>query len=183
TQHAERTDSVGGRQQAQILSVDTSDSNVHLGAVEAGDKLIDPADETVTSMARRTGAVAGINAGFFDIHASGQPVSGTIVDGRVWKSPQHRFNASLGVRPDGSMVIGPQEFTGTVTDGAASHALNSINWTNDALAGSITEVTPELGGPTALSKASTLVLGSSDGSTLTVTSVASVTSLPALTTG
>lgn len=183
TQHAETIDSVGGRQRAQILSVDASDRNVRLGVVEAGDKLIDPADETVTSMAKRTGAVAGINAGFFDIHASGQPESGTIVDGRVWKSPQHNFNASLGVRPDGSMVIGPQEFTGTVTDGAATHALNSINWTNDAIAGAITEVTSDLGGPTALSKASTLVLGSSSGSTLTVTSVATVASLPALTTG
>jgi hypothetical protein len=109
--------------------------------------------------------VAGINAGFFDIHASGQPESGTIVDGRVWKSPQHGFNASLGVRPDGSMVIGPQEFAGSVVDGAASHPLASVNWTNDALGGAITEVTPDLGGPTAL------------------TSVESVSSLPALDAG
>lgn len=162
------------------MSVDMTDPNVRLGVVEAGDKLIDPADETITSMAQRTGAVAGINAGFFDIHASGQPESGTIVDGRVWKSPQHNFNASLGVRTDGSLVIGPQEFAGTVVDGAASHALNSINWTNDALGGAITEVTPDLGGPTALAKASTLVLGTLDGSTLTVSSVGPVTSLPAL---
>lgn len=181
--HSETLDTVGGRQQAQILSVDTTDRNVRLGVVEAGDKLIDPADETVTSMAQRTSAVAGINAGFFDIHASGQPVSGTIVDGRVWKSPQHGFNASLGVRPDGSMVIGPQEFAGTLADGAATHPLNSINWTNDALGGAITEVTPDLGGPTALAKASTLVLGRLDGSTLSVTSVGPVTSLPALDAG
>jgi len=46
TSHSETLDSVGGRQQAQILSVDLTDPNVRLGAVEAGDKLIDPADET-----------------------------------------------------------------------------------------------------------------------------------------
>ena len=170
-QYAETYDTVGGRQHIQVLTADLADPNVRTGVLEAGDSVIDPADETTSSMAHRTGAVAGVNGGYFDINATGQPLGGVISDGTILKSPRANFAAQLGVKPDGTMVMGPENFSGTVTDGTQSHALASVNTTNDSAAGGITELTPYLGAATGLT-AATLVLGhnGADGS-FTVDSV------------
>ncbi|MCU1679593.1 MAG: Ig domain protein group 2 domain protein [Amycolatopsis sp.] len=180
-EYSETYDTVGGRQHTQVLDVNLTDPNVRLGVVEAGDVVTNPADETVTSMATRTHAVAGVNGDFFEIHASGRPLGGVISDGRLLKSPRPGFNAQLGVRADGSMVLGPQGFTGTIADGTSTHALASVNVVNDIVAGGITEVTPDLGGATGLA-ASTLVSGHrGSGSTLLVDAVQpGVTSVPTL---
>jgi exopolysaccharide biosynthesis protein len=180
---SETYDAVGGRQHTQVLDVDLSDRNVRVGAVEAGDQITYPADETVTSMGNRTGAVAGINGDYFDINATGRPTGGVIAGGRLLKSPQPGFNAQLGVRADGSMVIGPQAYSGTVTDGSATHAVTSVNTVTDIAAGGVDKVTPDLGGPTTVAS-STLVVGHATGDTLTVDSVTpGVTSIPKLAAG
>jgi len=46
------------------------------------------------------------------------------------------------------MAIGPETYTGTITDGPASTALNSVNVVNDVTAGGITRVTPPWRRPT-----------------------------------
>lgn len=179
-------DTVAGRQPLQTLSVDATDSNVRVGVVGAGSTLINPADETVSSMASRTGAVAGVNGGFFDINATGQPIAGQIVDGEIWKSPQHNHDGTFLVRDDGTMAIQDEEFTGTITDGSNTHPLYSINWSADATGDNITEITPRLGGPVDVSKIHpVLAIGatSNNGSTLTVTSVAATDTLDALADG
>jgi len=183
TEHSEVLDTVSGRQSVRLMNVDTNSRNIRLGVVGAGDTLINPADETTSSMATRTGAVAGINGGFFDVNASGQPLDGEIVDGTIWKSPRRNHNGTFVVLKDGSNAIRDEEFSGTITDGAVTHDLFSINRTGDASANQITEITPHLGGPTDLSTTSPVfVQGTSKdgGVTLTVTSVAPITSLPAL---
>jgi len=58
--HTETYQTVSGAQRAQVMNIDLTNPNVRFGAVEAGDQLIDPADETISSMATRTGAVAEI---------------------------------------------------------------------------------------------------------------------------
>jgi exopolysaccharide biosynthesis protein len=180
TEHSDTIDTVSGQQHTQVTNVDLTDANIHLGTVEAGNVLTDPADETVSSMAARTGAVAGINGDYFEINASGRPLGGVISNGVVLKSPRPDYNAQLGVRPDGSMVIGPENYTGTITDGTAIHALTSVNVVNDVPSG-ITEVTSALGATGALSGAATLVLGHLLGGSLVVDSVQQgVTSVPAL---
>ncbi len=163
THFSETYDTVGGRQHTQVLDVNLADPNVRVGVVEAGDTVTDPADETVSSMADRTRAVAGVNGGYFDIHRSGAPIGGVISDGVLVKSPEPGFAAQLGVRPDGSMVMGPETFTGTVTVGSASRPLTSVNTVADLAAGGITEVTPSLGACSGLT-AGTLVLGHRSGS-------------------
>jgi exopolysaccharide biosynthesis protein len=179
TENSETLDTVAGRQHTQILSVDLANPNVRVGAVEAGNTVIDPSDETVTSMGDRTGAVAGINGGYFDINATGQPNGGSVVNGQILKSPPAGYNAELAVLPDGSMTIGPENFSGTITDGSSAQPLTSVNVLADAAAGKITEVTPAIAGSTQkLTAAETLVTGTVNGQTLTVTSVTSnVTSL------
>ncbi|MEU6204246.1 phosphodiester glycosidase family protein [Micromonospora musae] len=179
--YAETYDTVGGRQRANVLDVDLTDPNVRIGVVEAGDKLTNPADETVTSMAERTHAVAGVNGDYFEIHQSGRPLGGVITDGKLLKSPRPSYNAQLGVRADGSIVLGPQSFSGSITDGAAAHPLTSVNVVNDLATGGITEVNSYLGA--AEVPAATLVLGRpSAGNRFVVQSVQTdVTTVPQLT--
>jgi uncharacterized repeat protein (TIGR02543 family) len=186
TLHSDVLNTVAGREPAQVLDVDPGNSNVRFGIVNAGSTLINPQDEKISSMAARTGAVAGVNGGYFDINASGQTNLGEIVDGEIWKSPQSPHEGTFGVKKDGSIVIGNEAFSGSITDGAATHALTSINWTSDDTGDNITEITPRLGGPTDVSAANpTLVQGTSTdgGKTITVASIAKITSLPALANG
>jgi len=184
TQYSQTLDTVAGRQHAQIMNVDLASKNVQVRAVEAGNAVIDPADETVKSMGTRTGAVAGINGGYFDINASGQPTGGSVVDGQIYKSPPTGYNAELSVLSDGTMKIGQENFSGTITDGSQTEPLTSVNIPADAAAGKITEVTPVLAtAAQSLTAAATLVSGTltaAGGSqTLTVTSVqAGIKSLP-----
>ncbi|MGN6126241.1 MAG: phosphodiester glycosidase family protein [Humibacter sp.] len=181
TEHSDVLDTVTGREPGQVLNVDMTDPNVRVG-VQGMTTLINPKDETISSMAARTGAVAGINGGFFDINASGQPDQGQIVDGEIWKSPQHNHAGTFVVLDDGTAAIRDEEFSGTITDGSATHALYSVNWTSDATSGQITEITPRLGGPTDVSASKPVyVSGTSTdgGKTITVASVGAITSLPA----
>ncbi|WP_328885952.1 phosphodiester glycosidase family protein [Streptomyces sp. NBC_00316] len=157
--YSETYDTVGGRQHIQVLKADLGDPNLRVGMVEAGDTLTNPADETPSSMAHRTHAVAGVNGDYFEIHASGRPLGGIISNGHLLKSPKPGFASQLGVKPDGTMVMGPETFSGTITAGSAIRALTSVNTVNDMASGGITEVTPYLGETPGLSKPSTLVLG------------------------
>jgi exopolysaccharide biosynthesis protein len=182
--YGETYDTVGGRQHIQVLTADLTDPNLRVGMVEAGDTLTNPADETPSSMAHRTHAVAGVNGDYFEIHASGRPLGGIMTDGRLLKSPQPGFDSVLAVKPDGTMVMGPQTFSGTITDGSATHALSSLNTVNDVATGGITEVTSDLGQAPGLAKPSTLVLGHTAPGGLVVDTVQSgLTTVPQLASG
>lgn len=182
--YSETYDTVGGRQHMQVLTADLTDPNLRVGTVEAGDTLTDPADETPSSMAHRTGAVAGVNGDYFEIHASGRPLGGIVSGGHMLKSPKPGFASQLGVKPDGTMVMGPETFSGTITDGSASRPLTSVNTVNDVSAGGITEVTPDLGETPGLAQPSTLVLGRATDGGFVVESVRTgVTTVPRLTAG
>ncbi|MFB7494532.1 phosphodiester glycosidase family protein [Streptomyces sp. NPDC056161] len=182
--YSETYDTVGGRQHIQVLKADLGDPNLRVGTVEAGNTLTNPADETPSSMAHRTHAVAGVNGDYFEIHASGRPLGGIVSDGHMLKSPKPGFASQLGIKPDGSMVMGPETFSGTITDGSATHSLTSVNTVNDMATGGITEVTPDLGETPDLAKASTLVLGhATDGGFVVDGVQTGVTTVPRLTTG
>jgi exopolysaccharide biosynthesis protein len=176
TEYSQTIDTVQGRQHTQVMNIDLANPNVQVRTVEAGNEVIDPADETLESMGDRTGAVAGINGGYFDINATGQPTGGAVVDGQIDKSPPSGYNAELSVLANGTMTIGQENFAGTITDGTASEPLTSINIPSDAAAGHITEVTPVLAATAqALTTAATVVTGTVSGpqsaQTLTVTTV------------
>src|SRR5665213_2564195 len=57
-----------------VVELDPHDPTVRLEAVVARDRMISKG-ETVSSMAARTGAVAGINADYFDIGNTNQPLN------------------------------------------------------------------------------------------------------------
>lgn len=176
TYESESIASIDGNVPIHVVTADTRDDNVRLGAVVSNDSVVDPDNETVSSMANRTGAVAGINGGYFDFNASGQADHGEIVDGEIWKSPTADHEGTVSVRADGSMVYGKQEFSGTVAvDGGPSRSLTSVNRLDDAGGDGITQVTPRLGdvSSTWFGGARVMALGTSDddGATITITDV------------
>jgi exopolysaccharide biosynthesis protein len=179
--HTETYQTVGGAQRARVMNVDLTDPNVRFGAVEAGDKLIDPADETISSMANRTGAVAGVNADFFAINATGQPMGMVVQNGVLEASPVASWPYDLEVLTNGQMQFATEKFTGTVDDTTTGStrtlvALNRIDQTG------LTAVTPYLGATSI--GASTVATATVSGDALTITSVkTSQTSLPQLTAG
>ena len=143
--HTDTYQTVGGVQHATELNVDLTDPNVRLGVVESHNELSDPANEIPSSMANRTGAVAGINGDFFDIYGSGRPHGMVVVDGRLVKSPNPGWNQNLVVRADGSIGIGAEAYSGTATDGSASHPISSVNFVDDLSANGLVRITPDLG--------------------------------------
>ncbi|WP_041540370.1 phosphodiester glycosidase family protein [Catenulispora acidiphila] len=136
---------VGGVQHSTELNVDLSDPNVRLGVVESHNEINDAADEVPSSMANRTGAVAGINGDFFDIYGSGSPHGMVVIDGRLVKSPNPAWNQNVVVRADGSIGMGAEAYSGTATDGAASHPITSVNTVADLSANGLVRITPDLG--------------------------------------
>lgn len=159
--HTDTYQTMGGAQHATVLDVDLADSNVRLGVVESHNVLSDPLDETVSSMADRTGAVAGVNGDFFEIYGSGRPEGMVVQDGRLVKSPNPARPWNLVVRADGSIGIGDESYTGTVTDGAASHPISSVNTVGDLASNGLVRITPDLGDSGAI-PASVVVAGHRD---------------------
>src|ERR1700734_1965019 len=170
---------VGGAERAQVMDVDLADPNVRLGLVEAGNKLVDPADETPSSMADRTGAGAGTNGDFFDINASGQPLGMVVQDGVLEASPVASWPDELEVLTDGQVKMATETFTGTAADAVtgASQPLAGVNRTDQS---GLVAVTSFLGA-TSVTPSVVATATENGGSplSLTITSVTSgVTSLP-----
>ncbi|HEY1820902.1 MAG TPA: phosphodiester glycosidase family protein [Trebonia sp.] len=179
--HTETYQTAGGAQRAQVMDVDLADPNVRFGAVEAGNELIDPADETVSSMAGRTGAVAGVNADFFAIHKTGQPMGMLVQDGVLEASPVSSWPYDIEVLAGGQVKITTESFSGTADDTTAgsTEPLAAVNRIDQA---GLTAVTRYLGA--APVPPSTVATAAVTGDMLTITSVSStVTSLPRLAAG
>src|SRR5215469_1917996 len=179
--HSETYQTVGGAQRAQVMDVDLTNPNIRFGAVEAGDKLINPADETISSMANRTGAVAGVNSDFFAINATGQPNGMVIQNGVLEASPVASWPYDLEVLTNGQVQMATETFTGTATDTttSSSEALAAVNRIDQA---GLTEVTPFLGA-VSISRSTIASATVSDG-VLMITSVAtSQAALPQLASG
>ncbi len=132
----------GGPVQVSMLDVDLTNPSVCMGVVQAHDQLISP-DETISSMANRTGALAGINGDYFEINGPGRPIAMVMRDGQLLQSPT--YHHVLGVTPAGALTISVPSFSGRVITAYASHILNSVNIYNDAAKGGMVLITPALG--------------------------------------
>jgi uncharacterized protein YjdB len=180
--HTETYQTVGGAQRAQVMNVDLTDPNVRFGMVEAGNKLVDPSDEVISSMADRTGAVAGVNADEFAINTTGQPMGMVVQNGVLEASPVASWPADVEVLNNGQFEFTTETFTGTADDTTTGStdplvALNRIDQTG------LTAVTPYLGASTIGESTIAAATVGSNGA-LTITSVkTSQTSLPQLTSG
>jgi hypothetical protein len=137
---------VAGPEQISILTIDLTRPTLHLGVVQAYNRLISP-DETLTSMANRSGAVAGINGDFFEVHGSGVPIGEELINGQLLHSPNPHFFTVVGVTLSGRITIGPESLLGDVIDGASSYRLFSINHYSEFNNGRLLLFTPALGEP------------------------------------
>ncbi|WP_291057065.1 phosphodiester glycosidase family protein [Herbiconiux sp.] len=145
-------------------TIDLTAAGVLPQVVQSNDRIFQPVgtpagtnpeitNETVTSMANRSGAVVGVNGGYFDndkgpllADVTPQPFSGVVcggvvIDGQVWKSPPNNadLNASIFVNADGTMGIGQVYFDASIqvvaADGSIQdqHALDSVNTLGDGV--------------------------------------------------
>jgi Exopolysaccharide biosynthesis protein related to N-acetylglucosamine-1-phosphodiester alpha-N-acetylglucosaminidase len=171
---------VGGPEQVSQLNIDLSNPNVRLGIVQAHDTLFSQ-DEPISSMANRTHAVAGINADFFNMYGTGDPIGMVEINHRIIQSPSAA--AVLGITPSGQPNIAYESFSGTVTDGSASHALSSINRYGDTKGDHLAFFTSDLGSSLTFSGDTVALLKAVNGTndTYTVQSIqTNSNSLPAL---
>ena len=93
------------------LSLNLSIPSVRLGVGLAHNHLISE-DETVSSMVRRSGAVAGVNGDFFDVGNSGIPLNIVVQDGQLLRSPAGR--AALAIDKNGSAEIARYRWHGSI---------------------------------------------------------------------
>ena len=91
-----------GPEVVSIVIADPNEPTVQISTVLAHDRLVS-ADETVSAMARRSGAVAGINGDYFDINASGRPTGVLVQNGALVHAPDGR--AALVVHADRSVAF------------------------------------------------------------------------------
>lgn len=73
-----------------VLAVDLHDPTVHIGTALAQNRLVS-SGETVSSMADRTQAVAGVNGDYFDINQTNQPLNLLVQDGMLVRMPMQRW--------------------------------------------------------------------------------------------
>lgn len=117
------------------LWVDLREPALRLGAVLANDRLIS-GGETVSAMARRSGAVAGVNADYFDIGATNQPLNIVVRDGALVRTPSGR--AAMTVTRDRNVRFETYRFSGTVTDAGRSWPLGAVDeWPPQATGASL----------------------------------------------
>jgi exopolysaccharide biosynthesis protein len=123
-----------GWQRSNVLSVDLT-QGARLGYLDAGRVT---ATSTVSEMADGAGAVAAVNAGYFDINNSNAPLGGGVRDGEVVKSPEPDWTRSAVVDAAGIARVQDLLFTGTahLPSGDADLAqLNSAALGTDEIGG------------------------------------------------
>jgi len=107
-----------------VVAIDPREPTVRLGSVVANDRMISPG-ETVSSMARRTRAVAGINADYFDIGNTNQPLNAVIENGMLLRTPSNR--AVFDVGTDHTIRMERFTFAGAVAYGGVRVPLTGVN--------------------------------------------------------
>ena len=108
----------------EVVTVDLHQPTIRLGSVVAADHLISDG-ETVSSMARRTHAIAGINADYFDIGQTNQPLNIVVQNGALVRTPSARV--ALDVGRDRTVHFDNFTFTGSVQLPGGTVPLESVN--------------------------------------------------------
>lgn len=95
--------------------------------------------QTLSALAKRAGAIGGINGDFFDLYSDTAPPRGGVINNsRVLKSPRLNRLANLYVRADGHAAIGAVPYVyslsraATTGRRAVTHSIYSLNSADDA---------------------------------------------------
>jgi hypothetical protein len=119
-----RLETADGPLVVNVVAVDPREPSVRLGTVVANDRMIS-SGEPISSMARRTGAVAGINADYFDIGNTNQPLNVVVTAGALLRTPSKRV--VFDVRTGGSIRFERFSFSGSVQSTNATVPLTAVN--------------------------------------------------------
>ncbi len=107
-----------------VIEVAPHAPNVELNSVLASDAL-GSNGETISSMARRTGAIAGINGDYFDIGNTNRPTNVVVRGGALVSTPTKRYALAIGA--DAPPQIVEMNFTGTLQLPGRSYILDTVN--------------------------------------------------------
>jgi exopolysaccharide biosynthesis protein len=156
----------------RVVAVAPHRSDVVLGSVLANDALTS-AGERPSAMAARTGAVAGINADYFDIGNTNAPTNIVARNGALIRTPRKRY--ALLMLADGSVRIEESSFLGQVTMADRTVALDALNEFPPPNAG-VSLLTPQFGSVPPLENLTLVALAPSGGTlpfgSYTVTAIA-----------
>ena len=138
---------VQGPERSNVLSINTSNSNVEITPVLSNNSLVS-GDSTLTAMSNNSSEVGGIDGGYFLIHGTGAPMDMLLVNGTLRESPVADCidcnNGVFGVFKNGTAAIVHEDFSGNVTDmnDSSNFGLSSIN----ILSNGLVMFTPAYGG-------------------------------------
>jgi hypothetical protein len=107
-----------------VVDVQLKNPDVKIASVLA-DNALESRGETIGSMAKRTGAVAGINGDYFDIGNTNRPLNIVVRNGRLLAMPTKRY--ALAISRDGTARITQFSFYGQVQVGDRTVSLDSID--------------------------------------------------------
>jgi len=107
-----------------VVAVDSKEATVRFGVVVANDRLVSPG-ETISSMAIRTGAIAGVNADYYDIGQTNQPLGIVVQNASLVRTPSKRV--ALEVLADKSIRFRTFRFSGSATYGATTLPLTTVD--------------------------------------------------------
>jgi hypothetical protein len=107
-----------------VVVVDPHEPTVRLDTVLAHDRLTG-SGETVSSMAQRTGAVAGINADYFDVGNTNQPLGVVVAHGEFERTPSVR--PALTYTREREVRFETYRFAGHATAGTQQFAITHLN--------------------------------------------------------
>jgi len=108
----------------RVVAVDLHRNDLHVGTVLAHDVLTS-AGETISSMAARTSAIAGINGDYFDIGNTNRPTNILVRNGTLVRSPRKRYALVIG--SDRIAHFDELAFAGTLGLGDRTAALDAVN--------------------------------------------------------
>jgi hypothetical protein len=124
-----------------VVGISPGHSDIRVDDVLSDNALVS-GGETLSSMAHRTGAVAGINGDYFDIGNTNQPTNVVVQSGVLLETPRKRY--ALVITNDGLPQIVELSFLGTVQIGARSVGLDAVNVVPAPNQG-VTLLTPQYG--------------------------------------
>jgi hypothetical protein len=107
-----------------VVAIDPHHRDVRVDDVLARDAL-ESHGETVGSMAKRTGAVAGINGDYYDIGNTNRPTNIVVRAGVLLQMPRKRYALAIG--RDGFPRIAEFSFLGQVAIGPRSTTLDGVD--------------------------------------------------------
>lgn len=122
TYYRDRAKTSVGCTDVHILRVEPFSNTTRIFPVLANEGIAQK--ETLSSMSKRYGAIAGINAAYFT--PRGDPIGTLIINRRLISSPLYRRSV-FGISEDDTLIFGNPDFSGVLKSGNFSIAIDAVN--------------------------------------------------------